>query len=277
MLSILFMGTPDFAEASLEKLYEEGFNIVGVVTNPDKQKNRGMKLTESEVKVFAKEKNLKIFQPEKVKGNLEFIENIKELNPDLICVVAYGKILPKEILDIPHLGCINLHASLLPKYRGAAPIQWAILNGDKVTGNSTMYMNERMDEGDIIFQEKTEIGEYETTGELWDRLKISGAELLVKTVKEIERGTAPRTPQGEYFTIAPMLNKEMAKIDFMQPATKIKNKVCGLNPIMGAYANLNNKKIKFWKIEVLDDECANQIVNKNSLEKIEPRRGNSIK
>ena len=277
MLNILFMGTPDFAEASLEKLYEEGFNIVGVVTNPDKQKNRGMKLAESEVKVFAKEKKLKIFQPEKVKGNLEFIETIRKLNPDLICVVAFGKILPKEILDIPHLGCINLHASLLPKYRGAAPIQWAVLNGDKITGNSTMYMNERMDEGDIIFQEKTEIGEYETTGELWDRLKIYGAELLVKTVKEIEKGTAPRTPQGKYFTIAPMLNKEMAKIDFMQTATKIKNKVCGLNPIMGAYANLNGKKIKFWKIEVLNDECANQIVNKNSLEEMKPRRGNFIK
>lgn len=259
MLNILFMGTPDFAEASLEELHNEGFNIVGVVTNPDKQKNRGMKLAESEVKVFAKEKNLKIFQPEKIKGNTEFIETIKEINPDLICVVAYGKILPKEILDIPRLGCINLHASLLPKYRGAAPIQWAVLNGDKVTGNSTMYMNEKMDEGDIIFQEKTEIGEYETTGELWDRLKISGARLLVKTVKEIEKGTAPRTPQGEYFTTAPMLNKEIAKIDFTESAINIKNKVYGLNPIMGAYANLNDKKIKFWKVEIIEDNAKNAI------------------
>ncbi|MDE5831259.1 MAG: methionyl-tRNA formyltransferase [Clostridia bacterium] len=247
------------------------------MTNPDKQKNRGMKLAESEVKMFAKEKNLKIFQPERVKDNFEFIDTIKDLNPDIICVVAYGKILPKEILDIPHLGCINLHASLLPKYRGAAPIQWAVLNGDKVTGNSTMYMNERMDEGDIIFQEKTEIGEYETTGELWNRLKISGAELLSKTVREIEKGTAPRTPQGKYFTLAPMLNKEMAKIDFMQTATKIKNKVCGLNPIMGAYAMHNDKKIKFWRVEVLDDECASQILEKNFSEKIEPRRSNIIK
>ena len=259
MLNILFMGTPDFAEASLEKLYNEGFNIVGVVTNPDKHKNRGMKLAESEVKIFAKEKNLKIFQPEKVKGNIEFIETIKEINPDLICVVAYGKILPKEILDIPKFGCVNLHASLLPKYRGAAPIQWAVLNGDKVTGNSTMYMNEKMDEGDIIFQEKTEIGEYETTGELWDRLKISGAELLVKTVKEIEKGTAPRKEQGKDFTIAPMLNKEIAKIDFSESATSIKNKVCGINPIMGAYAILNDKKIKYWKVQIIEDNSENTV------------------
>ncbi len=133
MLDILFMGTPDFAEASLEKLYNSGMNIVGVVTNPDRQKDRGMKISMSEVKKFALEKNLKVFQPEKIRGNTEFLETIKQLNPSLICVVAYGKILPKELIDIPRLGCINLHASLLPKYRGAAPIQWAVLNGDKVT------------------------------------------------------------------------------------------------------------------------------------------------
>lgn len=133
MIDILFMGTPDFAKTSLEKLYNAGYNITCVVTNPDKQKNRGMKLAESDVKKFAVEKNIKVYQPEKVKGDLEFIETIKNLNPKLICVVAYGKILPKEILDIPELGCINLHASLLPKYRGAAPIQWAVLNGDNET------------------------------------------------------------------------------------------------------------------------------------------------
>lgn len=231
-----------------------------------------MKISESEVKKFALERDLKIYQPEKIKGNTEFIEDIKKLNPKLICVVAYGKILPKEILDIPKFGCINLHASLLPKYRGAAPIQWAILNGDKMTGVSTMYMNEKMDEGDIIFQEKTEIGEYETTGELWDRLKAIGANLLVKTVNEIEKGTAPRIGQGKYFTMAPMLNKQMAKIDFTRTANQIKNKVCGLNPIMGAYAMLNEKKIKFWRVQVLDDEFASQILEKGFSEKIEPRR-----
>lgn len=276
-MNILFMGTPDFAEASLRKLYDEGFSIVGVVTNPDKQKNRGMKIAESEVKMFAKEKNLRIYQPEQVKGNIEFIEEIKSLKPDIICVVAYGKILPKEILDIPSLGCINLHASLLPKYRGAAPIQWAVLNGDKQTGVSTMYMNEKMDEGDIIFQERTEIGEYETTGELWNRLKIIGADLLLKTVKEIENGTAKRTPQGRFFTMAPMLNKEMSKIDFSKEARRIKNKVYGLNPIMGAYAVHKGKKVKFWKVEVLEDDLANEIMKKNLVERAEPRRGYFVK
>lgn len=172
--------------------------------------------------------------------------------------------MPKEILDIPKLGCINLHASLLPKYRGAAPIQWTVLNGDKVTGVSTMYMNEKMDEGDIILQEETEIGENETTGELWDRLKMQGAELLLKTIKEIEKGTAPRTPQGDNFTIAPMLKKELAKIDFAKTAEEIKNKIRGLNPIMGAYAMYNNKKIKFWKAQILDDKVDKNIEPRNS-------------
>ena len=171
-MKILFMGTPDFAKTSLEALHNNGFEIVGVVTNPDKQSGRGMKFNESDVKKFAIEKGFKIYQPEKVKQNNEFINTLKEIKPDVICVVAYGKILPKEILNIPEKGCINLHASLLPKYRGAAPIQWAVLNGDKTTGVSTMYMNEKMDEGDIILQEETEIGKYETTGELWDRLSI---------------------------------------------------------------------------------------------------------
>ena len=221
-----------------------------------------MKLAESEVKKFAVEKGLKVYQPEKVRKNEEFIETIKNINPDVICVVAYGKILPKEILEIPRLGCVNLHGSLLPTYRGAAPIQWAVLNGDKVTGVTTIYMNEKMDEGDIIYQEKTAIGEYETTGELWDRLKDIGAELLVKTMQDIENGSAPRVKQGDNFTIAPMLDKSMAKIDFNTPAEEIKNKVRGLNPIMGAYAICEGKKIKFWKVQVFDDaEVSNFLGN----------------
>lgn len=163
-----------------------------------------------------------------------------------------------------------MHASLLPKYRGAAPIQWAVLNGDKTTGVSTMYMNEKMDEGDIIYQEKAEIGEYETTGELWDRLKEQGAELLSKTLKDIEKGIAPRTPQGKYFTLAPMLNKEMAKIDFTRTAKQIKNKVYGLNPIMGAYAIYKGKKIKLWKIHTLDDQIASEMLKQNLSKEIEP-------
>ncbi len=258
-MKIVFMGTPDFAQKSLEALYNARHEILAVVTNIDKPKGRGMKLVESPVKEYAKSKNLTIFQPEKVRKNIEFIEQIKKLEPDVICVVAYGKILPSEILEIPKLGCINVHASLLPKYRGAAPIQWAVLNGDKTTGVTTMYMDIGMDTGDMILKQEVEIGENETTGELWDRLAIIGADLLVKTLDQIEKGTAPRIKQSDDFTMAPMLNKEISKIDWQEKTAKqIKNLVRGLNPIMGAYSYLNGKKIKFWKVEVEEDTNSNQ-------------------
>ena len=254
-MNIVFMGTPDFARESLEAIYDAVYNIVGVVTNPDKPKGRGMKLIPSDVKEFATQKNLKIFQPAKVRNNTEFIEEIKALNPDVICVVAYGKILPKEILDIPKRGCINVHGSLLPKYRGAAPIQWAVLNGDKTTGITTMYMDVGMDTGDMILKQEVEIGEDETTGELWNKLAKIGGELLVETLKQIKNGTAPREKQGDDFSMAPMLSKEMSKIDWVsKTALEIKNLVRGFNPIMGAYSYLNGKKIKFWKVAVATDE-----------------------
>ncbi len=254
-MRILFMGTPDFALESLKALYEAKYDIIGVVTNIDKPKGRGMKLIASPVKEYALEKNLKIFQPQKVKNNVEFIEEVKKLNPDLICVVAYGKILPEELLDIPKYGCVNVHGSLLPKYRGSAPIQWAVLNGDKKTGITTMFMNAGMDTGDMILKEEVQIGEDETTGELWDKLKIIGAQLLVKTVKSIEDGTVKRTPQPEEGTMAPMLSKDIAKINWEeQSAKQIKNLVRGVNPIMGAYSYLNDKKIKFWKVQVLTEQ-----------------------
>lgn len=254
MLNILFMGTPDFAKESLEAIYDAKYNILGVVTNPDKPKGRGMKMIPSPVKEFALEKNLKLYQPIKIRNNYEFIEEIKNLNPDIICVVAYGKILPKEILDIAKLGCINVHGSLLPKYRGAAPIQWAVLNGEKETGITTMYMDEGMDTGDIILKETTEIGDDETTGELWERLSKIGGRLLVETLNKIEKGIAPRQKQSEDFTMAPMLNKDIAKINWNdKTAIEIKNLIRGLNPIMGAYSFLNGKKIKFWKADVIDD------------------------
>ncbi len=257
-MKIVFMGTPDFAEKSLEAIYNSGHEILAVVTNPDRPKGRGMKMVSSPVKEFAVSKNLKIYQPEKVRKNIEFIEEIKKLQPDVICVVAYGKILPKEILDIPKLGCINVHGSLLPKYRGAAPIQWAVINGEKVTGVTTMYMDIGMDTGDMILKEEVSIGEDETTGELWDKLSEVGAKLLVKTLKQIEDGTATRIPQGEDFSMAPMLNKEMSKINWnSQSAQEIKNLVRGLNPIMGTYSYLNDKKIKFWKVNTLPLENTN--------------------
>ena len=248
------MGTPDFALESLKALYEAKYDIIGVVTNIDKPKGRGMKMIASPVKEYAIEKNLQVYQPIKVRNNPEFLEEVKKLNPDLICVVAYGKILPQELLDIPKYGCVNVHGSLLPEYRGAAPIQWAVLNGDKKTGVTTMFMNAGMDTGDMILKEEVEIGEDETTGELWDRLKMIGANLLIKTVKEIENGKAARTKQPEEGTMAPMLSKEMAKIDWEnKTANDIKNLVRGLNPIMGAYTFFDGKKIKFWKVQTLTE------------------------
>lgn len=275
-MKIVFFGTPDFAEKSLESLYNAKYEIEAVVTNVDKPKGRGMKLIPSPVKQFALEKGLTIMQPQKVKNNEEFIQKIKNIKPDVICVVAYGKILPKEILEIPKLGCINVHGSLLPKYRGAAPIQWAVLNGDKKTGITTMYMAEGMDTGDMILKKEVEIGENETTGELWDKLSEVGAELLMQTLELIEKGKAPREKQGDDYTLAPMLNKEMAKIDWEnKTAIEIKNLIRGLNPILGAYSFLNGKKIKLWKSEILTySELQNkfpEIENyKYRIEKVQP-------
>ena len=180
------MGTPDFAVESLKSLQQAGNNILAVVTNIDKPRGRGNKVLGTPVKEYAIEHNIKIYQPFKVRDNVEFINEMEELKPDLFCVVAYGKILPQELLDIPKYGSVNVHGSLLPKYRGAAPIQWAILNGDKTTGVTTMFMEAGMDTGDMILKEEVQIGEYETTGELWERLSKIGAKLLVKTLKEIE-------------------------------------------------------------------------------------------
>ena len=249
MLNIIFMGTPDFAKESLEAIYKAGYNIMSVVTNPDRPSGRGMKLTMSPVKEFATEKNIPVMQPEKIRDIKE--ELIKQ-KPDLFCVVAYGKILPKEILDIPKLGSINVHGSLLPKYRGAAPIQWAVINGEKKTGITTMYMDEGMDTGDMILQEEVSIGENETTGELWNKLSKVGANLLVKTIRQIEDGKANRKKQGADFTMAPMLSKENAKIDWKnKTCDEIKNLIRGLNPIMGAYTMHNGKKIKIWQADKL--------------------------
>ncbi|MCL2341658.1 MAG: methionyl-tRNA formyltransferase [Firmicutes bacterium] len=252
MLNIVFMGTPDFAKKSLEAIYNKKHNIIAVFTVADKPGGRGMKLTYSPVKEYSLEKNFKIYQPEKLRGNEEIINTIKSLNPDIICVVAYGMILPKELLDIPKYGCINVHPSLLPKYRGSSPIQTAIINGDRKTGVTTMYIDEQMDSGDIILQKEVDIGDEETAGELWDRLSEIGAKLLIETLDKIEKDAAPRIKQGENFTLAPMLDKGISKIDWTnKTAMEIKNLVRGLNPTMGTYSYLNGRKLKFWKIDVL--------------------------
>ena len=259
-MKIVFMGTPDFARDSLSAIYDAGHEISAVITVPDKPKGRGMKLIPCEVKEYAIEKNIKVYQPEKLRENKEIVDILKDINPDVICVVAYGKIIPKEILEIPKYGCVNVHPSLLPQYRGSAPIQWAILNGDKETGVTTMYLDEGMDSGDIILQTKTLIYKDETSGELWDRLSKIGAELLVETLEKIENKTAPRIKQPKEFTLAPMIEKSQAKIDWeSKTAQEIKNLVRGLNPIMGAYSVLNEKKIKFWKVDKLSIE---EFINK---------------
>ena len=256
-MNIVFMGTPDFAKESLQALVENGHNIQLVITNPDRPKGRGMKLQASPVKEYALEQKIEVEQPLKLKDNDELIEKIKRCNPDVICVVAYGRIIPNSILEIPKIGCINVHGSLLPKYRGAAPIQWAVLNGDKTTGITTMFVNEKMDEGDILLKEEVEIGDNETTGELWNRLSTIGANLLVQTLDKISNNDIVRIPQktaGEA-TYAPMLEKSMAEIKWNeQSAKEIKNLVRGLNPIMGAYTFIEKKKLKLWEIDILSND-----------------------
>lgn len=229
-MRIVFMGTPDFAEASLKKLIDEKFDIAGVFTQPDKPRGRGMEMSFSPVKQLALDNNLPVFQPEKMRDGTAY-NIIKELNPDILVVVAFGRILPDDILALPKYGAINVHGSLLPKYRGAAPIQWSVLNGDAVTGVSTMYLAHDMDTGDIIYTSETEIGEFETSGELFDRLMVMGAELLVKTLRDIESGIAPRTPQDHSkASYVGMLDKSVSPIDWNKSPRSVVKWIYGLQP-----------------------------------------------
>ena len=229
-MRIVFMGTPDFAAASLQKLIEEHFEVVGVFTQPDRPKGRGMEMSVSPVKALAMEAGLPVFQPEKMRDGTA-MSILRELRPDILVVVAYGRILPDEMLALPPYGAINVHGSLLPKYRGAAPIQWAVLNGDDVTGVTTMYLANEMDTGDIIYAEETPIGEFETSGELYDRLKLMGARLLSRTLRDIENGTAPRRPQEhEKASYVKMLDKSLCPLDFSKSARMVIKQICGLQP-----------------------------------------------
>ena len=253
-MKIIFMGTPDFSVGTLEALIEAGHEVCLVVTQPDKPKGRGKEMQPTPVKAAAMKHGIPVYQPKKIRDP-ECVEELRKYQADVMVVIAFGQILPKEILEMTPYGCINVHASLLPKYRGAAPIQWAIIEGESVTGVTTMQMDEGLDTGDMILKEEVDIGEDETTGELWERLSKIGGNLLVETLKEIEKGIAPREKQGNDYTLAPMLNKEMAKIDWEnKTAEEIKNLVRGLNPIMGAYTFLNGKKIKFWKVSIATED-----------------------
>lgn len=249
-MNIMFMGTPDFAQQSLEKLIEKGYNVTCAVCQPDKPVGRKQIMTPPPVKISAQERGITVYQPLTFKDGA-FSEILEKEKPDLIIVVAYGRILPKYVLDFPKYGCINLHGSILPKYRGSAPIQWSVINGDEYAGVTTMYMAEALDSGDIIDVYKTPVGENETAGELFDRLAEAGAELLCKTVTKIETGTATRTVQNEAeATLAPMLSKQTGEIDFKKPARVIFNLIRGLNPWPVAYAQTNKGILKVYKAHV---------------------------
>ena len=243
-MRILFMGTPDFAVASLRRLVEDGHEICGVFTQPDRPKNRGHKLMFSPVKQYAVEQGLTVYQPLKMKDGTA-LATVRELNPELIVVAAYGRILPEDILNTPKYGSINVHSSLLPKYRGAAPIQWAVLNGDAVTGVSTMYLDREMDTGDVIYTAQTPVGEFETAGELFDRLAVMGADLLVRTLRDIAAGTAPRTPQDHsQATYTRPLTRDDSPIDWDQNPRAIIKHICGLEPWPVATAELGGQTFK---------------------------------
>lgn len=246
------MGTPDIAAVSLEKLAEDKFDVVGVVTQPDKPRGRKQILTPPETKTAAEKLGLPVFQPEKLKnGELEPVLN--ELKPDLIAVVAYGKILPDYVLDFPKYGCINMHGSLLPKYRGAAPIQRAVINGDEVTGVTTMKMDKGVDTGDMLLKKEIKIGEYETSEELFERMAVLGAEALSETIANIENIT-PVPQDNEKATYAPMLSKEEAEIDWSKSAREISKLICGMNSWPIAYTHYGTETMKIYSATVSEKE-----------------------
>lgn len=254
-MRVIFMGTPDFAVPTLQSIIDCGHEVIAVVTQPDKARGRGKSVTFSPVKEKALEYDIPVYQPIKARDP-EFVELLRGLAPDVIVVVAFGQILPKAILDIPPLGCINVHASLLPKYRGAAPIQWAVINGEKVSGVTTMYMGVGLDTGDMILKEEISLSDDETGGSLHDKLSAMGARLLIKTLDQLVDGTAVRIPQddsqaGQY---AKMLHKELGKIDFTKPAVELERLIRGLNPWPSAYTGFRGKTLKLWRAEVIDKD-----------------------
>ena len=252
-MNIIFMGTPDFAEESLRALVGAGYNVTAVFTKPDMPVGRKHILTPPEVKVAAEELGIKVYQPNSLKND-ESYQILKELNPDLIVVVAYGKLLPKNILDLPKYGCINVHASLLPKYRGASPIQWSIVCGEEETGVSTMLLDEGMDTGDILLSSAVKIGERETAEELWNRLMVLGGELLVKTVEGLENESIEPIPQNEAeATYAPIIKKTDGMIDWSKSAFEIDCKIRGLHAWPVAYTKTDNKMLKIFSAEIIND------------------------
>ncbi|MFT8341320.1 MAG: methionyl-tRNA formyltransferase [Clostridium beijerinckii] len=252
-MNIVFMGTPDFAVPSLQRMIKE-YNVTAILTQPDKPKGRGKKMAYSAVKEEGLKHEIPIYQPIKLKDDRDLIEKLKELKPDFIIVVAFGQILTKEVLDIPKYGCINLHASLLPMYRGAAPLNWAIINGEKISGNTTMLMDVGLDTGDMILKDEVEIPNNMTTGELHDILMVRGADLLVKSIEGISKGDIVPEKQGNETFYAKMLDKNIANIDWNKSAEEIHNLVRGLNPWPIAYTDYKNERMKIYETEVLKEK-----------------------
>jgi len=253
-LKIVFMGTPEFAVPSLDMLLKEGYDVVAVVTQPDKPKGRGNKLALPPVKEYALKNGIEVLQPEKVKTE-EFADRIRKINPDLLVTAAYGRILPKSVLDIPQYGCINVHGSLLPKYRGAAPIQWAIINGEEKTGITTMFTDVGMDTGDMLLKGELEITEDMTAGELHDRLSLLGAEVLKRTLEKLKEGTIERVPQSDAeATYASMMKKDTGLIDWTKTSREVHNLVRGTNPWPGAYTYYKGEKMKIWLTSVVSKD-----------------------
>lgn len=263
-MRVVFMGTPDFAACSLQKLIDEKYDVVGVFTQPDKPRGRGMEVSFSPVKEIAVKYEIPVYQPEKMRDGTA-LAILKELNPDVIAVVAYGRLLPDDILELPRLGCINVHGSLLPAYRGSAPIQWAVLNGDKITGVSTMYMATEMDAGDILLTSETEIGEFETSGELFDRLMVMGADLLHETLAALESGAVERKPQNpEEVTFAPRLEKTMCPIDFAKTPRQVIKHIYGMQPWPVATAEIDGGSFRIFAAEYTEtktDKAPGEIVS----------------
>ena len=280
-MKIVFMGTPDFAVPSLHALTEAGYAVAAVVTQPDKPKGRGKTLLPTPVKEEAVMHDIPVYQPEKVRNNPEFLEILKEINPEIIVVAAYGQIIPKEILELPKFGCINIHASLLPKYRGAAPIQQAVIDGEKVSGVTIQQMGEGLDTGDMISKIVIPISPTETGGSLFGKLAQAGADLLIKTLPSIEQGTAEfeKQPEESPTPYAAMITKQMGLMDFRKSAEELERLVRGLNPWPSAYTSLDGKTMKVWEADVLDAQSKEEpgtIVEVNKKEIIVATGSNDL-
>lgn len=258
-VKIVFMGTPEFAKKSLQKLVESSYNVVACFTNQDKPSGRGMKLKMSPVKEYAMLNNIDLYQPQKLRNNEEVINILKDINPDIIVVVAYGKILPKQILEIPKYGCINVHGSLLPEYRGAAPIQWAIIDGKKVTGITTMFMDEGMDTGDMLLKKEVEILDSDNCDTMFDKMSIVGADLLIDTLDKVIDGSIKRIKQPKQGSIAPQITREMTKLDFNKTALDLVNLIRGVGSLGAYMEDENGIKYKVYGAKISDQNICGDV------------------